>query len=51
MAKQALTKRNYFPNYINIVDLKSQKYRPIGTCGTTSFHVIQAVTNWSVDKC
>ena len=50
MAKQALNKRDYFPNYINIVDAASRKYRPIGTKGTTSSDVIHTLYKWAADN-
>ena len=48
MAKQALTKRDYYHDYLNVVDAKSRLFRSIGLHATATKDVTQALEEWAV---
>ena len=50
MAKQALTKRDYYHDYLNVVDAKSRLFRLIGLHATATKDVTQALEEWAVEN-
>ena len=50
MAKQALTKRDYYHDYLNVVDTNSHLFRSIGLHATATKDVTQALEEWAVEN-